>query len=153
MDQGPNVVEELASEIEIIRRTPENDTAWDHLEKTASEVDQLHAVAALYDDVLRGQLGIGVAQRIGERAVRFHEEWSPDDPAGLVRILDRLLEIEPTSAWAFERLVVTLTVAGRWDDLFAQFDRAIAGASKGQKTKLLEEAAQVARDVAAQPER
>src|SRR5262249_5186964 len=112
----PLVVEELASEMEVVRRTPESDEAWDHLEKAASEIDQPQAVAALYDEVLRGQLAVGAAQRIGERAVRFHEEWSPDDPAGLMRILDPLLGIQSTSVWAFERLVVTLTVAGRWDD-------------------------------------
>src|SRR6266702_3761957 len=82
----PIVVEELASAMEVVRRTPESDEAWDQLEKTAGELDQPQAVAALYDDVLRGQLALGAVQRIGERAVRFHEEWSPEDPAGLVRI-------------------------------------------------------------------
>jgi hypothetical protein len=101
----------------------------------------------VFADLLRE---LGVEWR---RAVRFHEEWQGDDPTGLVRILDRVLELEPTSAWAFERLAVTLTVAGRWDELFAHYDRVIAEASRPEKLKLLGEAAQVARDVAGKPDR
>src|SRR5262245_61045044 len=112
---APHVVEALAKLMDDVRRAPESDEAWDDLERRAGELDEPDAVAALYEEVLRGQLRPGVAVHVGERAVNFLEEWSADDPSGLVRILKRLLEIEPHSTWAFERLATALTVAGSWD--------------------------------------
>src|SRR5215831_18117326 len=149
----PHVIEALSRQIDDVRRRPDSDEAWAHLEKSAGELDEPDAVAALYEEVLRGQLRPGVANRIGERAVLFLEAWSAEDPSGLVRILKRLLEIEPRSAWAFERLAVALTVSGSWDDLFEHYDLAIAQAPREQKIKLLEEAANAARDLAGKPER
>ena len=92
------------------------------------------------------------AVAIGERAVQFYEEWF-DDPARVVRILERVLEIDPTADWAFDRLKLVLDAAERWDDLFALYDRALESATGKKRATLLEDAAQTAKDFADRPDR
>lgn len=144
---------DLTSAIERTRHAPDSDDAWERLERLASENGKVDAVSALYREILATALAPAAALRIGERAMRFHDEWPGDDGDTLIHILDRVLELEPAASWAFERLVLALTVAGRWDDLFARFDRAVAHARGADRRRLLEEAVQTAREVAGAPER
>src|SRR6185295_16303559 len=82
-----------------------------------------------------------------QRAVAFYEEWY-EDGSRVVGILERLLEIDPEDTWAFDRLKLIFDAKERWDDLFALYDRAAAGADKSRRLELLEEAAQIAKDFA-----
>ena len=90
---------------------------------------------------------------IGERAGGFCDEWFGDDPKVLEKILARVLELAPSSDSALQRLSVIYTVAERWADVLALYDRAIdATKERGRRIRLLREAAQLAKDVANQPE-
>jgi tetratricopeptide (TPR) repeat protein len=95
----------------------------------------------------RGRLERAEAIELGQRAVAFYEEWYEDGDR-VVRVLERLLEIEPEDTWAFDRLKLIFDSKERWDDLFALYDRAAATADRDRKFELLEEAAQIAKDFA-----
>ena len=145
------ISDDLQAAVAAVRAAPSDDGAWDALEALAGQLDRLDEVAALYRELI-GEQKDGHALAIGERAVRFHEEWLGGDREGLERVLWRVLEIDASSEWALQRLSVVLTVAERWDDLLALYDRALAAASGARREQLLEEAAQVAKDVAGKPD-
>ena len=67
---------------------------WDRAEELARTLGRPDEVAALYEEVLARSLGREQALAIGERAVQFYEEWF-EDPARVVRILERVLELDP----------------------------------------------------------
>jgi tetratricopeptide (TPR) repeat protein len=84
--------------------------------------------------------------------VAYHDEWI-DDEATQSALLNRVLELDPTAQWAFDRISLQLTAGGRWDELIALYDRAIAQTDDPErKATLLEEAAHVAKDSAGKPE-
>ena len=89
--------------------------------------------------------------RLAERAVRFHDEWV-DDGAATLQLLCRLAELDPAAEPPFERLSLLYTVAARWEELIALYDRAIAASAPPERrARLLGEAARVAKDCAGQP--
>ena len=139
----------------VVRSAPEDDAAWDRLEDFAANNQQPDEVAALYREVLGQELSGDVAPQVAQRAVQFHEEWFGEDSPLLVECLTRVLEVDPTaSVWAFQRLTVVHTVAERWDDLLALYDREIERcADTHRKANLLEEAAQTAKDFAGRQDR
>ena len=103
-------------------------------------------MAGLYRSVLR-EGGPELATLLGQRAVRFHEEWFGAQADELAEILTRLLEIDPATGWALRRLSVLYTVKERWADLLALYDRSLAAIEDvGQRREVLEEAAHVAKD-------
>jgi tetratricopeptide (TPR) repeat protein len=142
----------LAIAVRAAREMPEVDALWDRAENLARDLVRADDVAALYEEVLARPLSREQALAIGERAVRFYEEWF-EDPARVVRILERVLELDPTADWAFDRLKLVLDAAERWDDLFALYDRALASAAGKTRSMLLEDAAQTAKDFADRPDR
>jgi tetratricopeptide (TPR) repeat protein len=145
---------ELSDALEHARRAPEDDAAWDAVEELAGSTQRFEEVAALYADVLSRELGPRLARTLGERAVRFIEEWYGEDAPELVRVLERVLEHDPGATWAFSRLTVVHTAAGRFEDLFGLYDKALATEEDpGRRKTLLEEAANVAKDFAADASR
>ena len=142
----------LAIALRATREMPEVPPLWDRAEELARVLKRADEVAALYGEVLARSLSRDQALSIGERAVQFYEEWF-EDPARVVRILERVLELDPAADWAFDRLKLLLDSAERWDDLFALYDRALDHASKSKRAMLLEEAAQTAKDFADRPDR
>src|SRR5262249_36922144 len=95
-----------------------------------------------------------VAEMIGERAGGFCDTWFGDDPEILEKILVRVTKLAPASDSALQRLSVLYTVAERWADVLGLYDRAIdASTDKGRRARLLREAAQLAKDVANQPDK
>lgn len=69
-------------------------------------------------------------------------------------LLEPLLEQEPATRWALDRVKLTLSAAARWPALFALYDRAIdATGDETERARLLDEAAIAARDVARDRER
>jgi tetratricopeptide (TPR) repeat protein len=150
-DQG-NVEAALSTAIRAAREMPEVPPLWDRIEELARALRRPDEVAALYEEVLARSLARDQALSIGERAVQFYEEWF-EDSGRVVRILERVLELDPTADWAFDRLKLLLDSSERWDDLFALYDRALASASGKKLANLLEDAAQTAKDFADRPDR
>ncbi len=146
------VEEALATAARAARELPHVDALWDRAEELARARARPDDGAALYADVLARALPREEAVAIGERAVQFYEEWF-DDPARVVSILERVLELDPTADWAFDRLKLVLDSAERWDDLFVLYDRALESATGKKRETLLEDAAQTAKDFADRPDR
>ncbi len=144
--------EALATAMRAARELPHVDALWERAEGLARNLARADDVAALYEEVLARSLPREQAVSLGERAVRFYEEWF-DDSARVVRILERVLELDPTADWAFDRLKLVLDAAERWDDLFALYDRALESATGRKRSTLLEDAAQTAKDFADRPDR
>ncbi|HSD87831.1 MAG TPA: hypothetical protein VLB44_09970, partial [Kofleriaceae bacterium] len=129
-------------------------SAWEEVEELAAELDKPDEIVGLFNETLSGKLEAQVAEMIGERAGRFCDEWFGDDPKVLEKILSRVLQLAPSSESALQRLSVLYTVAERWDDVLSLYDRAITGSKeKSHRVRWLREAAQLAKDVANQPEK
>lgn len=137
-----------------VKHSPHAVSAWEEAEALAAELDKPDDIVALYTETLAGSLEPEVAEMIGERAGSFCDEWFGDEPGVLENILTRVLALAPASESALQRLSVLLTVAERWSDVLALYDRAIeANKDKARRVRLLREAAQLAKDVANQPEK
>ena len=149
---GGRVEAALATAARAARELPQVDALWERAEGLARSLARPDDVAALYEEVLARALPREQAVSLGERAVQFYEEWF-DDSARVVRILERVLELDPTADWAFDRLKLVLDAAERWDDLFALYDRALESATGKKRSTLLEDAAQTAKDFADRPDR
>jgi tetratricopeptide (TPR) repeat protein len=150
-DQG-NIEAALSTAARAAREMPEIPPLWDRIEELARTLGRPDEVAALYEEVLARSLARDQALSIGERAVQFYEEWF-EDSGRVVRILERVLELDPTADWAFDRLKLLLDSSERWDDLFALYDRALDSATGKKRANLLEDAAQTAKDFADRPDR
>ena len=136
------------------RAEPERADLWDALEELAASLQRPDEVSELFVSVLEHDLPAPLANTLGERAARFHAEWFGDDAPALVRVLTRVLEIDPTATFALERLAVVFTAAARWAELLALYDRALAAAtSQARRLELLDEAANVAKDFAGDADR
>src|SRR6266513_3726682 len=124
-----------------VTHSPHAVHAWEEAEGLAAELDKPDDIVALYREALVAKVEPEVAEMIGERAGRFCDEWFGDDPKVLEKILSRVLELAPSSESALQRLSVIYTVAERWNEVLALYDRAItAGAKdKPRKIKLLRE--------------
>src|SRR4051812_6828954 len=137
-----------------VQHSPHAVSAWDEAETLARELEKPDEIVALYTSTLAGKVEPEVAEMIGERAGAFCDEWFGDDPKVLEKILTRVLELAPASESALQRLSVILTVAERWNDVLALYDRAIdISKDKARRTRLLREAAQLAKDVSNQPDK
>jgi len=138
-----------------VKHSPHAVSAWEEAEGLAADLDKPDDIVVLFNEVLAGKLEPEVAEMIGERAGSFCDEWFGDDPKVLEKILSRVLYLAPASESALQRLSVLYTVAERWEDVMGLYDRAIATAAKdkSRRTRLLREAAQLAKDVANEPEK
>lgn len=137
-----------------VQHSPHAVSAWEDAEALAAELDAPDEIIKLYNEALAGKLDANVAEMIGERAGQFCDEWFGDDPKVLEAILSRVLAVAPASEAALQRLSVLYTVAERWDDILGLYDRAIdVNKERSRRIRLLREAAQLAKDVANQPEK
>lgn len=135
-------------EVRVLLASKHQDAAaWDRAEELARTLHAPEEVARAYEGVDYKSLPAEDAERIGERAVAFFEEWY-EDPTKLLPLLDRLFAVAATSTVAFERLRLYYDTNERWDDLFGLYDRAIARAAASEREHLLEEIAHVAKDFA-----
>lgn len=150
----PPADDPFSSALDAARAAPEDADAWASLEDLAAKLQRPDEVAALYLEVLRRGLPPAVATNLGQRAVKFQEEWFGEAHPGLVDVLSRVVAIAPTTEWAFERLTVALTMQEKWNDLLAAYDGALgADLPTPRRLQLLTEAAHLAKDLAAQPDR
>ncbi len=137
--------------LRAVKELPTEWTLWDRAEQIARQLGggptSAEPLADTYESVLKRDLPKEDAIEIGQRAVAFFEEWY-EDGVRVIRVLERLLEIDPHDTWAFDRLKLLFDAQERWDDLFLLYDRAAASADEERKIDLLEEAAQIAKDFA-----
>src|SRR5450755_3172020 len=153
--RGPMAdLSQFAEATAAVKHSPHAVSAWEEAEGLAADLDKPDDIVSLFNETLAATLEPEVAEMIGERAGAFCDEWFGDDPKVLEKILSRVLVLAPSSESALQRLSVILTVAERWADVLALYDRAI-GASKDKQARirLLREASQLAKDVANQPEK
>ncbi|MBK9035655.1 MAG: hypothetical protein IPL61_31115 [Myxococcales bacterium] len=137
-----------------VKSAPHSTAAWDELEELARETDKPDDVIAAYRDALQSGLDPQVVEMIGERAAAFCDEWFGDEPKVAESILGKVLDLAPQSETALGRLSVLYTQHERWADLLRLYDRALTAVKDGgRRVKLLREAAQLAKDVANQPEK
>ena len=137
-----------------VKSAPHSTAAWDEVEELAREHDQPDDVIALYREVLQQGLDPQVVEMVGERAAAFCDEWFGDEPKILEGILGKVLDLAPQSESALARLSILYTDSQRWADLLRLYDRALTAVKDGgRRIKLLREAAQLAKDVANQPEK
>ena len=137
-----------------VKHSPHAVSAWEEAEGLAADLDKPDDIVALFNETLAEAIEPEVAEMIGERAGGFCDEWFGDDPKVLEKILSRVLVLAPSSESALQRLSVIYTVAERWTDVLALYDRAIAATTeKAAKVRLLRESSQLAKDVANLPEK
>jgi tetratricopeptide (TPR) repeat protein len=137
----------LLTTLRAAEEFPDAPRFWERAEELARELQTPGGVADLFHRVLGQPLSPEDALEIGQRAVAFHEEWF-DDPARVIAILERVLTLDPSASWAFDRLKLLFDAREQWDDLFALYDRAIVVAVPEKRAELLEDAAQTAKDFA-----
>jgi tetratricopeptide (TPR) repeat protein len=144
----------LKAALAAVEAAPDDLGLWDELEDIASKLQKPDEVGQLYRDVLARPLTAAQVAAIGPRASGFHEEWFGEDSPHLSEVLTRILTLDPRADWALARVTVLLTVRERWSDLLGLYDRALAAADDPfRKQQLLEEAMQLAKDFAGQPDR
>lgn len=135
-----------------VKDRPERFQLWDRLEQVASKLDAAPVVARAYRQALQNDFDQQLAADLIERAAAYHDEWL-EDPEPTFELLERVLEIDPSARWAFDRLSLHYTVEGRWQELLTLYDKVIAATlDQTAQLVLLEEAASVAKDCAGKPE-
>src|SRR3569623_1816461 len=145
---------QFAEATAAVKHSPHAVSAWEEAEGLAADLDKPDDIVGLFNETLAATLEPEVAEMIGERAGAFCDEWCGDEPKVLEKILSRVLVLAPASESALQRLSVIYTVAARWADVLALYDRSIGAAKdKSARVRLLREAAQLAKDVANQPEK
>ncbi len=153
-DDKKSLEDELASAIAAAEKKPADLARWERVEALLEEHERPADVAELFMRALGKKLEPTLLAELGERGVRFFETWFGDDSKELASFLERVLVVSPSAEWAFERLTVAYTVTERFAELLDAYDHAIAGADQtSRRMRLLEEAAQVAKDFAAAPDR
>ncbi|MEZ4299262.1 MAG: hypothetical protein R3B70_30210 [Polyangiaceae bacterium] len=139
---------------------------WERAEKLARDLSRPSAVALAYRRAVEGdEAGAGEGgggntdidpeafEELGRRAVDFHEEWF-DEPERVTALLRRMVQRSPAPGWAFERLKLVYNAGEQWDELFALYDGALAAPQDEEmRVRLLEDAADTARDLVGDPER
>ncbi len=137
-----------------VKHSPHAVSAWEEVETLAADLERPDDIVALYNETLVHSVEPQVAEMIGERAGGFCDEWFGDDPTVLEKILVRVTSLAPSSDTALQRLSVIYTVAERWNDALGLYDRAVDSTKdNGRRVRLLREAAQLAKDVANQPDK
>ncbi len=139
--------EKLKAVLKKAKADPNDLEVWDELEAIAAETQKPDDVAAAYRKALASAPSPELATNLGQRGLRFVEDWYAGETATIVEFLDNILELDPAADWAIERLTILLSVGEQWAELLAVYDRILAGLADGPRfRRLLQEAATVARD-------
>ena len=139
--------EKLKAALKKVQASPGDADAWDEIEAAAIESQKPDDAAAAYRRALAPGLAPDVLTSLGQRGLRFLEEWYAGETAVVVDFLEAVLKLDPTADWALERLTILRSVSQQWDELLAAYDRLLEGLSDGaRRRRLLRDAASVARD-------
>ncbi|MEZ4231016.1 MAG: tetratricopeptide repeat protein [Polyangiaceae bacterium] len=134
--------------LEAAQENPAEEAVWDVAERLARKLETPEPVRDAYNVALAQATDGDLAELLGRRLIDFYEEWF-DEPDRVIELLERVLDGAPTAAWALDRLKLAFNAAGRWQDLFRVYDRAIARSEETfERESLLEEAALAAKDFA-----
>lgn len=126
---------------------------WDALERFARLSDGADRAAEAYRRAVESGLTPELARVVGKRIIDLLDDASPESEE-VHRTLACILEHAPDARWALDRVKLILSAQSRWDELFALYDRAIAGAANDRaRADLLAEAAFAARDLGRSEER
>ncbi len=143
----------LETALAALAELPDDEDLWSRAEKLARSLDRPDLVAAAYRATLDLPLAPAISATLGQRAVDYQEEWF-DDPGAVILLLRRVLDVAPEASWARDRLKLAYGSTERWDELFALYDDAISRAvEESERAELLAEAAQAAKDFAADADR
>ncbi|MCC6553830.1 MAG: hypothetical protein IT372_12520, partial [Polyangiaceae bacterium] len=146
----------LDAALRAVAELPFEMSLWERAESLGRAGKQPERVIAAYTaalDAARPGSDPDALEELGRRAVEYHEEWF-DAPETTIKLLSRLVELAPGSAWGFERLKLAYNAAERWEDLFTLYDGVLERTRDDRdRVFLLEDAATVARDLAGDPER
>jgi tetratricopeptide (TPR) repeat protein len=144
-DKGSS--DNLKAALKKAQSDPADERAWDDLEALASDAQKPDDVAAAFRKVLAPGLAADLVTRLGQRALRFFEEWYAGETAVLVDLLEKILEIDVGADWALERLTILRSVNEQWDELLSAYDRVLEGLPDNpRRRRILQDAAAVARD-------
>jgi len=144
-DKGSS--DKLKAALKKVESRPEDSRSWDDIEAAAAETQKPDDAAAAYRNALKPGLAPEVITSLGQRALRFLEEWYAGETAVIVELLEHILGIDPGADWALERLTILRSVNQQWDELLAAYDRVLDGLADGtRRRRLLRDAASVARD-------
>ncbi|MBN2802788.1 MAG: tetratricopeptide repeat protein, partial [Deltaproteobacteria bacterium] len=131
--------------------------AWNHLEEFAESSGFDKRVADVYRNSLKLTFDSKTFELIAKRAVDFFDEWFGDSD-DVKDLLKQIVEISQASGhdgdWAFNRLTEMFFAAGEWNSVFNIYDSFLASTKDvDRKKQLLDEGANIARDMAELPEK
>lgn len=144
--------------LRAVAERPNEAALWDRVEQLGHETGKPEMVAEAYRREIQRQkddpkLDMDAIEEIGRRAVEYHEQWK-DDPTEIAALLAQIVELIPESTWAFERLKMAYNASEQWEALFSLYDRALSRSlDRSERTMLLEEAVEAARNLAIDTER
>ena len=139
--------EKLKAALAAVQAEPGDPAAWDEAEAQAGQQQKPDEIAALYRKLLKPGLEPELVTALGQRALRFFEEWYAGETDRAVELLRQVLAADPDADWALERITILLSVQQRWDEVLLTYDQALSGAPEGaRRHRLLQEAAAVASD-------
>jgi len=146
-DSDKATADKLKAALKKVEAKPTDNQAWDECEAAAAEAQKSDEVAAAYRKALVPGAAPEVVAALGQRALRFLEEWYAGQTSVLVDFLEGVLKVDGTADWALERLTILRSVSQQWDELLAAYDRLLDGAPDSpRRRRLLRDAASVARD-------
>jgi tetratricopeptide (TPR) repeat protein len=144
---------DLADAVAAASAAPDDQERWDEAERLAAEHQRPEDVAQAFGVAIHADLAPDVVLELCQRAVAFLGEWF-EDGAAVTAVLERAIAVDPKADWAFRRLTMQLTVACRWEELLAVYDRVIARAdAPDRRAELYGEAAQISKDLAGRADR
>jgi tetratricopeptide (TPR) repeat protein len=140
-------VEDLKAAIAAVVETPASVSAWDEAENLVGQLQKPDDLADAYRKVIKPGLDIDLVTSLGQRALRFFEEWYAGETDRVVEFLREVLVVDPNADWALERVTIVLSVHQRWDEVLVTYDQALSSvAEPARRLRLLQEAAGVASD-------
>ena len=142
-----SMTDKLKVALKKILAEPWDVEAWNQAEALAAELQRPDEVAAAYRKILVAGASPELITSVGQRALRFLEDWYAGETAVVVDLLESVLELDPGADWALERLTILRSVNQQWDELLTAYDAALQGLPDGpRRRRLLQDAASVARD-------
>jgi tetratricopeptide (TPR) repeat protein len=146
-DSDQESSEKLKAALEKVQAEPGDLHAWDDLEALAVELQTTDRVSAAYRKAIASGLSSDLLMSLGQRALRFMEEWHAGEMAVIVEFLESILQLDPGVDWALERLTILRSVNEQWDALLSTYDRVLEVLADGpRRRQILQDAAGVARD-------
>ena len=112
-DKNKATGDKLKAALAAAQAAPTNPTAWDEAEALASQQQKPDEMAALYRKVLKPGLDREWVGTLGQRALRFFEEWYAGETDRAVELLRQVLAADPDADWAIERITILLSVQQR----------------------------------------